>query len=131
MIGDIFTEAGLETVVDRPKKLMKKDGYFSVPTKKTEPVQLREAPVSRADELLAVFDQRASAERAAAALDQIIKFHEEFKEPEKQLQPVINRIEKTAMRKIKSCIPRLAFELLLARDDLLERMPALQEQRLA
>ncbi|HJX82297.1 MAG TPA: GreA/GreB family elongation factor, partial [Candidatus Udaeobacter sp.] len=59
-----------------------------------------------------------------AALDQIIKFHAQFKEPEKQLQPIIVTIENTAVRNQK-IHPELAFELMMARDDLLERIPTL------
>ncbi len=124
MIGDVFDEAGWKRWWDSTKKALKKDGLFSIPTKKTEPVQLRNAPVSRADELLAFFAQARQPKDQAAALDQIVKFHDEFKEPEKQLQPIIITIEQTAMRNQK-LHPALSFELLLGRDDLLQSVPAL------
>ncbi len=58
------------------------------------------------------------------ALEQIIKFHQQFKEPEKQLQPIVATVENVATRNQK-IHPELAFELVIARDDLLERVPQL------
>ena len=57
---------------------------------------MRGEKVSRADELLAFFNQARQPKEQAAALDQIIKFHDEFDEPEKQLQPIVEAIEESA-----------------------------------
>ena len=125
LIGDVFDEAGWKRWWESTKKLLKKDGHFYIPTKKNEPIQLRSAPVSHAEELLALFNRARQPKDQAAALDQIVKLHGEFKEPEKQLQPVIAAIEQTAMRNQK-LHPALSFELVLGRDDLLERVPGLR-----
>src|SRR5256884_3257138 len=107
---------------------MKSSGYFSVPAKKSEPIALRGEPVSRADELLTFFNQTRQSKEQAAALDQIIKFHHEFKDPKTQLQPIVEKIESTAAQNQKLHSP-LTFELVLARDDLLERVPELRMSR--
>src|SRR6266850_5154378 len=86
LIGDVFDEPAWKRWWESTKKVLKKEGYFSVPTKKNEAIQLRTSPVSYADELLTVFDQARQPKDQAAALDQIIKFHDQFKDPEKQLQ---------------------------------------------
>jgi transcription elongation GreA/GreB family factor len=124
LIGDVFDEPAWKRWWESTKKVLKKEGYFSVPTKKNEPIQLRTSPVSYADELLTVFDQARQPKDQAAALDQIIKFHDQFKDPAKQLQPIVVAIEQTAMRNQK-LHPALSFELILGRDDLLQRAPAL------
>jgi len=124
LIGDIFEEAAWKRWWESTKKILKKEGHFSIPAKKNEPVQLRTSPVSYGDELLAVFSQARQPKDQAAALDQIVKFHDQFKDPEKQLQPVVVAIEQTAMRNQK-LHPALSFELILGRDDLLERVPQL------
>ena len=85
-------------------------------------------PVSRADELITFFNQTRQAKEQAAALDQIIKFYHEFKQPEAQLQPIVEKIESTAAQNQKLHSP-LAFELVLGRDDLLARVPELQITR--
>jgi transcription elongation factor GreA len=125
MIDDIFSEPEWKRWWESTKKLLKKDGHFSVPAKKNEPVQLRSAPVSRADELLTRFGHARQPREQIAALDEIVKSHQEFNEPEKQLQPVIAAIENAAARNQK-LHPELSFELVLARDDLLRRFPQLK-----
>src|SRR5262249_59613321 len=92
---------------------------------KSDAIELRAAPVSRADELLTFFDQARQAKEQAAALDQIIRLHHEFTEPEKQLQPLLNSIEETARRN-QRLNPAMAFELVIARDDLLQLQPTLR-----
>ena len=125
MIGDLLTEAEWKRWWDSTKKVLKSTGYFAVPAKKTEPVQLRGEKVSRADELIAFFQQARQPKEQAAALDQIIKFHHEFGKPEAQLQPIIAAVEQSAERN-QRLNPALAFELVIGRDDLLERYPKLR-----
>ena len=128
LVGDLFTEAEWKRWWTSAKKAMKASGYFSVPAKKSEPIALRAEPVSRAEELLAFFNQTRQPKEQAAALDQIIRFHHEFGDPTTQLQPIIQRIENTAGQNQKLHSP-LTFELVLARDDLLERIPGLTTTR--
>src|SRR5438552_164154 len=125
LIGDVFSEAEWKRWWESAKKQLKKDGHFFVPTKKNEPIELRAAPVSHTDELMVAFNSARQPKDQAAALDQIVKLHDEFKEPEKQLQPIVAAIEQTAMRNQK-LHPALSFELVLGRDDLLERVPGLR-----
>src|SRR6188474_1866019 len=73
MIGDLFNEAEWKRWWTSTTKTLKKEGFFHIPTKKTEPIQLRAEKVSRADELLAFFNQARQPKEQTAALDQIIK----------------------------------------------------------
>ncbi|HET9419101.1 MAG TPA: hypothetical protein VFO30_07155, partial [Chthoniobacterales bacterium] len=125
MIGDIFSEPEWKRWWESTKKLLRKDGHFSIPAKKNEPIELRSAPVSRADELLARFTHARQPREQIAALDEIVKSHQEFNEPEKQLQPVIAAIENAAARNQK-LHPELSFEFVLGRDDLSQRFPQLK-----
>ncbi len=125
MLGDIFTEAEWKRWWDSTKKVLKKEGHFLIPAKKNEPIQWRAEAVSRANELIAVFNQARQPKDQAAALDQIIKLHQEFDAPEKQLQPIVNSIEETASRN-QRLHPTLVFELVIARDDLRARFPDLK-----
>lgn len=128
MVGDLFSEAEWKRWWSSTSKALKKEGYFLIPSKKTEPIQLRAEKVSRADELVAFFKQTRQPKEQAAALDQIIKFHHEFSDPPIQLQPVIDTIEEAAARN-QRLNPALVFELVMARDDLLERSPQLQSHQ--
>jgi transcription elongation GreA/GreB family factor len=125
VLGDIFTEPEWKRWWDSTKKLLNKEGYFLIPTKKSEPIQLRGEKVSRADELITFFNQARQPKEQAAALDQIIKFHSEFEKPEIQLQPIVAKIEEAAARN-QRLNAALAFELVMGRDDLLARCPKLQ-----
>src|SRR5882762_8784495 len=124
LIGDVFTEAEWKRWWESTKKALKASGAFSVPAKKTDPIQIRGEGVSHADELIAAFNKARQPKQQIAALEQIIKFHSQFNEPEKQLQPIIVSIENTAARNQK-IHPELAFELIMARDDLLAGIPRL------
>jgi transcription elongation GreA/GreB family factor len=124
LLGDVFNEPEFKRWWDATKKLLKKEGHFLMPTKKNDPIELRSAPISHSDEMLAFFEQARQPKEQRAALDQIIKFHHEFKEPEKQLQPLIDSIEDAAQRN-RRLNPAMSFEFVIARDDLLEREPKL------
>ncbi len=124
LVGDVFSEAEWKRWWESTKKLLKASGAFSIPAKKTEPIQLRGEGVSHTDELIVSFGQARHPKEQIVALEQIIKFHQQFKEPEKQLQPIVATVENVATRNQK-IHPELAFELVIARDDLLERVPQL------
>jgi len=124
LIGDVFTETEWKRWWESTRKALKASGRFSIPTKKTDPIQIRGEGVSDADELLAAFNKARHPKQQIAAVEQIIKSHEQFKEAEKQLQPIVVAIENAAVRNQK-LHPELAFELIIARDDLLARVPSL------
>ena len=124
LIGDIFTEAEWKRWWESTRKALKASGGFSIPAKKTDPIQIRGEGVSHADELLAAFNKAKQPKQQITAVEQIIKFYEQFKEPEKQLQPIVVAIENAAARN-QRLHPELAFELIFARDDLLALVPSL------
>src|SRR5436190_12558028 len=130
MIGDLFNEAEWKRWWTSATKAIKKDGFFHLPAKKTEPIQLRGEKVSRANELIAFFDQARQPKEQIAALEQIIKFHNEFEKPEAQLQPIVTAIENAAARNQRLNAP-LTFELVIARDELLARCPGLKTTNLS
>src|SRR5216110_1710627 len=124
LIGDVFTEAEWKRWWESTRRALKASGAFSIPAKKSEPIQNRGEGISHADELLTAFTKARQPKQQIAAFEQIIKSHEQFKEPEKQLQPVVVAIENAAVRNQK-LHPELAFEIIIARDDLLARVPSL------
>src|ERR1700720_1480310 len=125
LVGDVFTEAEWKRWWESTKKVLKASGYFSVPAKKNEPVQLRAEAVSKADELIASFNQANKPREKAGVLDQIVRLHAEFKEPGRLLQPIVTAIETAAMRNQK-LHPEISFDLIISRDELLERVPQLR-----
>lgn len=126
LVGDVFTEPEFKRWWEATKKLLRKEGNIFIPTKKNDPIELRAGPVDRAKELLDFFHQARQPKEQMAALDQIIRQHHEFQEPEKQLQPIVAEIE-TAARRNQRLNPVLAFEFILGRDELLQREVKLQK----
>jgi len=124
LIGDVFAEAEWKRWWESTRRALKASGAFSIPAKKSDPIQIRGEGVSHADELLTAFNKARQPKQQIAAVEQIIKAHEQFKEPEKQLQPIVIAIENAAARNQK-LHPELAFELIIARDDLLARVQSL------
>jgi len=125
MVPDLFNETEWKRWWESARKQLKGSGAFSIPAKKTEPIQARAEGISHTDELIEAFNHARQPKQQVAALEQLVKFHQQFKEPEKQLQPVIATIENVASRNQK-LHPELAFELVLGRDDLLESFPQLK-----
>ena len=118
--GDVFTEAEFKRWWDSAKKALKKDGHFSLPAKKTDPIELRKQAVSRVDELLAAFNNTRELKWQLAALDQIIKNIDAFSDAATQLAPVVRAIEQSAKQSQRLHTSE-AVELLLARDEICEK----------
>jgi transcription elongation GreA/GreB family factor len=125
LVGDVYSEPEFKRWWEATKKLLKKESDFLIPTKRTDPIELRAGPVDHAQELLESFKQARQLKEQTSALDQIIKSHQEFKEPGRQLQPLISEIEETARRN-QRLNPAMTFEFIVGRDDLLQREPTLK-----
>lgn len=121
---EVFNEAEFKRWWETTKKELKKDGHFSIPSKKSEPVELREQPVSRAEELLATLSSARQLKDQLAALDQIVRNIDAFSDAAAQLQPVVTATEDAA-KKSQRLHTSLAFELVLARDEIRTKVPEL------
>ena len=121
---EVFNETEFKKWWDNAKKALKKDGHFAVPTKKTDPVELREAAVSHADQYLEHFQNARQLKDQLNALDQILKNLPEFTDPANQLASVLTVAEDQG-RKNQRLNPHQALEFLLIRDEIVEKTPAL------
>jgi transcription elongation GreA/GreB family factor len=120
LVPDVFAETEFKKWWDNAKKALKKDGHFAIPSKKSEPVQLREEPVARVDEHLAEFQEARQLKDQINCLDRILKDLEEFTDPVGQLGPIVLSIEDAA-RKSARLRTNEALQLVLARDEIVER----------
>jgi len=116
----VFSETEFKKWWEAAKKTMKKDGHFTVPAKKTEPFELRDAPVSHAEEYLAAFNNARQLKERIHALDQILKNLAEFTDPAAQLTPVLATVDSQA-RKNQRLNTAQALELLITRDEIAEK----------
>ena len=125
LVPAVFKEADFKKWWDETKKQLKKNGHFSLPTKKTEAMVFRSEAVSRADQHLLAFQQARQVKEQIAAVDKILRDIEEFSNPAAQIQPIITEMEESARRNLKlrtaECLTLIAM-----RDELVERCKDLQ-----
>src|SRR5258708_3030451 len=127
---DLLPEAEFKKWWDNAKKVLRKDGRFSIPTKKTEPITIRDRSLSYADELVQQFQQARQLKTQVGVLEKIAKNSEVFAGEIASLQPVVTQVDEIAGRNIR-LNPALAIELLIVRDELLQLFPDLAPRSLS
>jgi transcription elongation factor GreA len=121
---NLLPEAEFRKWWDNAKKVLRKDGRFSIPTKKTESIMMRDRSLSYADELVQQFQQARQLKTQVSVLEKIAKNSEVFSGDSATLQPLVTQVDEIAGRNIR-LNPAIAIELLIVRDELLERFPNL------
>ena len=119
-VPTVFSESEFKKWWEAAKKTLKKDGHFAVPAKKTAPYELRDAPISHAEQYLANFQNARQLKEQLTALDQILKNLGEFTDPATQLAPALATADSQA-RKNQRLNTAQALELLLTRDEIAEK----------
>ena len=112
----IFNEAEFKRWWDSTKKIIKKDGHIAVPVKKGDPIVLREQAISHAEELFGVFTAARQTKAQLAALDQILKNIEEFKDAA-HIASLIATVEDAA-QKSRRLNTAQSIEMILVCDEL-------------
>jgi transcription elongation GreA/GreB family factor len=129
LIPDVLSgEAEFKRWWESTKKLLKKDGCFVVPAKKTDFVEMRAEAVGQHQALFAQFHQARQLKEQLVALDEIYKSIEEFKENPSPLEPVLSAAGQGAARNQRLDLSA-AFELLVTRDEIADAagLPAAKE----
>ncbi|MDB6151930.1 MAG: greA [Chthoniobacteraceae bacterium] len=126
LVPDAMTESEFKRWLEATKKALKKDGHYAIPSKKSEPFELREGQISHADEYIAVFNNARQVKDQVAALELILKNLIEFTDPATQLTPLLRSAGDTA-RKSHRLHTSLALSLLLSRDEIAERAGGLDK----
>lgn len=120
---EVFNEAEWKRWWENTKKVLRKDGHFTLPAKRTEPVELRASAAAPTDGLLAQFHGARQLKQQITALEAIAKNATEFPHPA-ELAPVLAAAESAALKNLR-LDPAHAFEMILARDEIREKVPAL------
>ena len=121
---EVVPEAEFKKWWDNAKKTLRKDGRFALPTKKTEPISVREQALSYNDELIEAFQKARQLKDQINRLDQIVKNAGIFGDKTDALQAVVTQAEESISRN-RRLHPAQAMELLIERDDLLKEVPSL------
>jgi transcription elongation GreA/GreB family factor len=118
----LTSEAEAKKFWDTARRLLKKDGHFFVPSKKSEPWVLRDTALSRADELLEIWRASRQIKNQILAAENVLREKEAFLENPAALAPVINGLDDYA-RKHRRLNLAESLEALLLRDDILAAIP--------
>jgi transcription elongation GreA/GreB family factor len=124
LVPDVMSEAEFKRWFENAKKALKNDGHFAIPTKKGLPFELRDGPISHADEYLSAFNNARQLKDQIKAVELIIKHLSEFKDPVAQVQPVIVALNDGA-KKSANLKPDETISLLATRDELIEKVKGL------
>jgi transcription elongation factor GreA len=125
LVPAAFKEPEFKKWWDDTKKLLKKDGHFSIPTKKSEPIVYRSEAVSHSEQHLAAFQQARQVKDQISALEKILRSLDEITDHAAQVQPVISDVEDSARRNLKLRTAE-CLTLISLRDELVERGKNLQ-----
>ena len=125
LVPDVMSETEFKRWFENAKKALKNDGHFAIPTKKGLPFELRDGPISHADEYLSAFNNARQLKDQVKAVELIIKHLSEFKDPLAQIQPVIVALNDGA-KKSANLKPDETISLLATRDELLEKVKGLE-----
>ncbi|HET6408187.1 MAG TPA: GreA/GreB family elongation factor, partial [Chthoniobacteraceae bacterium] len=124
LVPDVMSETEFKRWFENAKKALKNDGHFAIPTKKGLPFELRDGPISHADEYLSAFNNARQLKDQVKAVELVIKHLDEFKDQVGQLQPVIVALNDGA-KKSANLKPDETISLLATRDELLEKVTGL------
>ena len=118
LIGSVVPEENYKKWWDGAKKLLRASRAAVVPTKRTEPLVLRDENVSPTDSLLQDFDAARDFKAKARALEAIIKDFKHFK-GNVEAQEAINQSIDDSVRKGMKLHLGQALDLLVGRDELM------------
>jgi len=125
LVPAAFKEPEFKKWWDDTKKLLKKDGHFAIPTKKTDPILYRSEAVSHSEQHLAAFQQARQVKDQISALEKILRSLDEIADHPAQIQPVLSDLEDSARRNLKLRTAE-CLTLISLRDEIVERGKNLQ-----
>ena len=119
--GRIVPDEKYKSWWESAKKKIRSDRRFVLPSKRNLPFELRDDDVSPADALIGDFGQAKDFKAKISVLEAIGKDLSAFDEPAIQLEEILKSISPMVIVAIRRS-PGAAVELLIARDDLLEKI---------
>ena len=120
LVPAVFSEPQFKKWWDGTKKLLKKDGHFSLPTKKSDPILYRSEAVSRSEQHVTAFQAARQVKDQITVVEKILRDLEEFTEPAIQLPPLLAEMDESARRNLKLRTAE-CLTLITLRDEIIER----------
>ena len=122
----IVPEGRFKSWWENTKRALRGTKSFVVPSKRTSPLESRAAGLSHADALVGDFKSAKDLKPKVKAAEAIVANLAAFPDSTDRLREVLSGLEESGTKSLR-LQPALAFELLLIRDELIEKFPALAE----
>ncbi len=120
LVPSVFKETEFKKWWDDTKKLLKKDGHFSLPAKKSDPILYLSDAVSHSEQHIAAFQHARQVKEQITALEKILRSLDEIGDHPTQVQPILTEVEESARRNLKlrtsECLTLIAL-----RDEIVEK----------
>ncbi|MDC0276005.1 GreA/GreB family elongation factor [Verrucomicrobiales bacterium] len=114
--GRVIAEGKYKTWWESTKKKLRGDRLFVVPTKRTDPLELRDENLDPSEALIQDFESARDLKSKAKAVDVMLNDLTAFDDPAKQMLPVVDGLNDAASKGLRLHFPA-AVELVLTRDD--------------
>ena len=124
IVPSVYRESVFKKWWDAAKKLLKKDGHFSLPVKKSDPILFRSEAVAHAEQYLSAFHAARQVKDQISAAEKILRDIEEFKDPVAQLTPILAEIDESSRRNLKLRTAE-CLTLITLRDEIVDRCKGL------
>ncbi len=119
LIGSVIPEDKYKKWWDGTKKLLRESRAAIVPTKRTDPLVLRDESLTAGEAMVADFENSRDLKAKARALEAIIKDFSHVKGNVDVLQKLVKDIDDAVRKGLKLHLGQ-ALDLLVGRDDLME-----------
>jgi len=126
MKGRVIPEAKYKSWWESTKKKLREDRQFIVPSKRTEPLELRAEGGEPSEDLINDFRNARDLKGKVKVIETIIKDLNVFDNPLESLSPVLSEISDAAKKGVKLQFAQ-AVELILSREDLASRVKGFEK----
>ncbi len=123
--GRIIADGKYKSWWESTKKKLRSDRLFVVPTKRTEPLELRDENLDPSEALIQDFESARDLKSKAKAVEVMVNDLTAFDDPAKQLETVAEGLNDAASKGLRLHFPA-AVELVLTRDDMESKVKGLQ-----
>lgn len=125
--GRVIAEGKYKGWWDSTKKKLREDRQFVVPSKRTEPLELREEGTDPCEALIKDYEETRDLKAKVKAVENLIKDVNLFEDGATKLKKVAETIGEDGRKGVKlNFVP--AFELILARDELISKVKDLEAE---
>jgi len=125
LMGSVVPEADYKKWWDKAKKALRESRIAVVPTKRTDPIVLRQADMSGCDSLFMDYTTARDLKSKAKALEAIIKDSKQLEGQDERLQELLADIDDTARKGLKLHLGH-SLDMMASRDELVEKFDALE-----